>query len=169
MKCVSCTDSKVTAKCELCEEDLCKKCVQFLDPETFQYQEKLPVELTHTRYCRFCYDDKIVLAQEKYSETLEKAKQVFVFFTTQKRKPNLLKRAKKMVEILNCPDRDMTILKLAFLAADQGFNALVDTLVSSEKVRNEGYQKSQWQGKGLPATVDSDKLDREDFRENFFG
>jgi hypothetical protein len=48
-------------------------------------------------------------------------------------------------------------MRLAFLAAENNFNALVDVVVTSEKVRNEGYQTTKWKGTGVPVPLDESK------------
>ena len=70
-----------------------------------------------------------------------------------------------VVDLAECPDRDETILRLAFQAAKGGFNALVQGDVTSRKVRNHGYQKSVWSGTAFAADVDEEKLNRNDYLE----
>jgi hypothetical protein len=65
------------------------------------------------------------------------------------------------VTVKDVPDRDEAILRLAFLAAEEGFNAILDVNVKSEKVRNEGWQKMRWSGSGLPVGVDAAKIERD--------
>jgi hypothetical protein len=96
---------------------------------------------------------------------MERAREVYVFFKTQKRAPLMLKKAKETVRVESCEDRDETILRLAFFAAEQGHNAVVGAEVTAEKIRNAGYQKSKWSGEGLPATIDREKFEREQERE----
>jgi hypothetical protein len=89
---------------------------------------------------------------------MEKAKKVFVFYTSQKRKPFALKRSRTQVSVKDIPDRDETIMRLAFLAALHNYNAIIETEIVSEKVRNHGYQKSNWRGKAIPILLDEKKL-----------
>jgi len=162
--CVDCRKPTQDFSCGVCKESLCKNCVEYLEPGSFSFLATVPEDLSHLRYCRFCFDGKVVPAREDYEEKMNEAKQVFVFFTTQKTMP-AHKRAKDKVQIKDCPDRDETIMRLAFRAVEKGFNALIDTEVKCEKVRNEGWQKMKWQGQGYPAKVDADKLNREDLND----
>ena len=73
-----------------------------------------------------------------------------------------MKRAAKPFRVDDCTDRDETLMRLAFLAAKADFNALLDVDIVAKKVRNFGYQTSQWQGIGVPARVDREKLEREE-------
>jgi hypothetical protein len=159
--CISCRKPKAALNCEICGEYVCKACEMFLDEGTFSFLKTIPDDLSHTHYCAPCYDSKIMPELEKYRETLEKAKSIYFFFTTQKMNLlPLLDRAKEKVDVKNCADRDETILRLAFRAAEQGYNAIIMAEVKSAKVRNEGYQTSVWSGVGIPANVDAERIEK---------
>lgn len=158
--CSSCQRPKAAYTCGVCKNSVCKSCAQFLDEETFSFFSVIPPELKHTHYCPSCWDTHVEPAKQTYDETIERARDMYFFFDTQKRNIKQLKRAKEKVFVEECIDRDETILRLAFKAAEQGFNAIVEAEVTSKKVRNEGYQKSVWRGSGLPADVDKEKLER---------
>ncbi|MEO7165141.1 MAG: hypothetical protein ABI041_19645 [Bdellovibrionia bacterium] len=127
---------------------------------TFAFLTEIPEELTHLSYCYPCYSTTVEPALETYNQTMELAKNVYFFFTTQKRTPPVIKRSREKIKVADCMDRDETILRLGFQAASQGFNAVVEADVTSVKVRNKSYQKSVWSGVGFPATVDGAKVDR---------
>lgn len=159
--CISCRKPKAALNCEICGEPVCKSCEMFLDASTFSFLKTIPEELSHSHYCAPCYDSKIMPEIEKYSEIMERAKSVYFFFTTQKMNLlPLLDRAKEGISVKNCADRDETILRLAFLAAQQNYNAIIMAEVKSAKVRDEGYQKSVWSGVGVPANVDAERIER---------
>ncbi len=124
--------------------------------------EAVPEVLNHRAYCGACYDTQVLPLEEEYRDTLEQAKDVFVFFKTQRKEIPLTKRSKLHYRIEACKDRDETIFRLAFFAARDGFNAIIETDVSSKKVRNEGYQTSVWSGSAVPASVDAEKMDAQD-------
>lgn len=163
--CETCRQPTATTECQLCENALCKACVLTPPHGSFSLLGEISKELTHTIYCRFCFDDKVQPALTEYEETLERAEQVYVFFTTQRKEVPLLKKAKETLRIKDCADRDETILRLAFLAAKQGYNALIDTEVAHQKVRNHAHHKTLWSGSGSAAQVDEGKLDRQ-FKRN---
>ena len=158
--CSSCYRPKATFSCDVCQEPLCKDCEEFLDESTFSFLREVPEILRHTHYCRVCYDQNVAQALESYNEILERARSVYFFFKTQKRQLPIVKRSKESVRVEACEDRDETILRLAFFAAEMGFNAVIEAEVTSEKIRNQSYQKSAWQGVGVPAEVDAIKLER---------
>lgn len=147
-----------TLECGLCHDPICKACDQFLDAGSFAFLRSLPDELSHTHYCVTCHSTKVEPALESYNEMMERAREVFIFFGTQKKAPPVVKKAKERLSVEDCPDRDETILRLAFHAAELGFNGLVDVEVASRKVRHAGWQKSAWQGSGVPAQIDESRL-----------
>ncbi len=96
-------------------------------------------------------------AKGPYLELLEQAKNVYVFF--KKHSVPLIKRSKTQVSVKDCPDREETLLRLAFLAAEQSFNALIEVNLNSEKVFDAGgYQYLNWSGTAFPAEVRSASL-----------
>lgn len=163
--CVSCQRPKAQLRCGLCEERVCKRCVQEQAGDAFSFLSPVPPALAHLSYCPACYDREVAPARDRYDETMELARGVYFFFTTQKRHIHLIRKAPQAVKVENCPDRDETILRLAFRAAQGGYNAIIEGEVTSEKVRNEGWQTSRWRGRGVPALVDAAKLDRDDALE----
>lgn len=156
--CVSCRKPKADSSCGVCEESVCKKCRMFLAEETFPLESSLPVELKHSFYCPNCYDQHVEPFRSEYEATVEQAKQVNVIYKGSKSSLRVLKKAEKPLSFSNMPDRDETILKLAYHAARGGYNALIDVEVTSQKVRNEGYQKMSWSGKGTPAEIKSHEM-----------
>jgi hypothetical protein len=108
-----------------------------------------------------CYGQHVEPALESYNEVLERAKQVFVFYKSQRKAIPLTGRSKIIMRVEENHDRDETILRLAFFAAEQSFNAIIDVDVTSEKVRNGSYQTSKWKGSGFPASIDTVKLDKQ--------
>jgi hypothetical protein len=160
--CVSCRRPKANIHCGLCESSVCKKCSQNLEPETFAFLETLPPELAHLSYCQPCFDEKVAPALDSYNETMEQAKAVYVFFTSQKKEIPLIKKSKETLTIKDRPDRDEVIFRLGFMAAAQSYNAIIEVNVTSEKHQHGKHQKSIWRGTAIPALIDGDKMDRRD-------
>ena len=163
--CSACRLPRAQHECEVCFEPICRSCLQRIDENTFQYLPNIPEILTHAVYCQRCYDEHVVPAVTNYTEVLERAKNVFFITKSFRGHLPVLKKAKLEVSIENCMDRDETIMHLAYLAAQQGYNSLIYAEVSSEKVRNNAYQTSRWKGNGLPAEVDEAKLRMDEYRE----
>ncbi len=165
--CVSCRKpNKATLLCGACEGTVCKNCAQFLENTTFAFEPKLSDELKHTYYCTSCHQEHVSPALSAYEETLQQARDIFIFFTTQKSRLPVKTKATQKIKVENCPDRDETILRIAFQAAQLGYNSVIETEVSSEKVRNAGWQKSNWKGAGLPANLDRSRLERMELYED---
>jgi hypothetical protein len=70
-----------------------------------------------------------------------------------------LERSKEWIKIQECEDRDRLILQLAYLAAEQGYNGILETEVIQKKVRAGAYQTSTWSGQALPVQVDARKME----------
>ncbi len=151
---------KNPVSCGLCEVALCKSCALFLDAEALPFLAERPAALAHSYYCPSCHQVEIEPIIESYERTLAEAKEVFFFFEGRKLQVPTQKKALVDVKVENCVDRDETILRIGFMAAKQGFNAVIDAVVESHKVRHEGYQRAMWTGRGRPAQVDAEKLAR---------
>lgn len=158
--CTSCLKPKAALKntslCGLCQRMSCKACTQFLDPDAFSFLEKVPEDLRHGTYCHACYDEKVAPELASYARAMERAKQVYVFYKKHGYL-QLIRRSKKMLSIRECTDRKEVLLRLAFFAAQQSYNALIDVELIPEKVQISGYQKSNWTGTGFPADVKPEK------------
>ena len=89
---------------------------------------------------------------------MKKAKQVFVIDQPRRRPLPILKSSKDLLKVKKCADKAETILRLAFLAAELGFNAVLKVKVSYEKIRNAGYQKMEWSGEGFAAELDPARM-----------
>ena len=167
--CVSCRKPKANLQCEICEDAICKKCVQRLEPDTFSFLEQVPLALTHSLYCGACYDEHVAAEFDAYQETMEAAKKVFVFFKTQRKDIPLIKRSKETFQVVNCADRDETILRLAFFSVRSGYNGLLEVEVNSSKVHPGGsYQTSRWSGVGTAAMIDASKIERLDLLDQMY-
>lgn len=157
--CTSCRLPKADLECENCHAIQCKKCIQVLKKNSFAFLKEVPEELGFKNYCGSCYDEKVLPHLKTYEETMDKAKEVLVFFKGNGEETRLIRRVEKPIRVTDCDDRDETILRLAFYAAQAGYNGLVDVTVTAEKVRNKGYQTTHWQGIGVPVQIDPKKYE----------
>ena len=161
-QCKECGKSKANLQCEICEASLCKKCTQFLPQNTFSFLETLPSELSHQTYCGACHDEYVSPELRTYEEIMARAKNVIIFYKTQKKDIPLIHKSKEVCKIKNHPDRDEVILRLAFFAAKLNFNAMIEVEVTSERIQNKSrsYQFNRWDGIGIAAQIDEEKLAR---------
>ncbi len=156
--CYLCQKPKATLQCGLCTEAICKSCTRFLEEETFSFFKKIPAHLSHTTYCEPCYHNNVEPEFSNYEDIIAKAKNILVFSKTQGKETRLIKRIEDPVSVIKCNDYDETILRLAFFAAESGYNAIIDVDLKSEKIRKGGYQTSEWTGTAIPAQVTDAKL-----------
>jgi hypothetical protein len=158
--CSSCQSPKAHLVCGVCQSRICKPCAEIVHDETTALLSIVPEYLNHGVFCQSCFNDKILPELAQYKVVLERAKVMDVFYKTQAKESNFIRRIEKPIEVSGCIDRELTILKLAFLSAQAGFNVLVDVEVGYEKTRNGGWQSSVWHGKGIPAQIDLELLKR---------
>ena len=159
--CEGCRSPKIQFHCPLCQVPVCGKCGVEPPRGAFQLKENAAPELKHLHYCPKCYTDRVEPEVAQYAETLNLAREVFVFFVTQRKGIPLLKKAKETIRVADQEDRDESILKLAFMAAERGYNAIIETDVKAVKKRNEGWQSNVWGGTAIPAQVDPAKMERQ--------
>ncbi len=161
-ECVSCRKPKGIHQCQVCENMVCKNCTMRVAEGAFSFLRVIPPGVSHSVYCGACFDENVLPVQEEYEEIMERAKGAFIFFKSQRKEVPLLGKSKETHRIESCPDRDETILRLAFFAAQEGYNAVIETEVISEKIRNGSYQTSNWKGSGVPARVNAEKIELQD-------
>lgn len=159
--CSTCSAPKAKYGCKSCQVKLCKDCTQFVDDDRASFLDpKIAKDLAGV-YCSYCYSGKIAPELDRYDELMEKAKNVFVYFKEQGKETRLIKRSEKPFKIDECGDRDETILRLAFFAAQAGYNCLVDVEVIYDKKRDGSYKIAKWSGTGTPTMVDPVRASRE--------
>lgn len=144
-------------RCGICADLLCKKCARTHHESFFSFLQTIPEKLTHQIYCDPCYQKHVAPEMESYTETMARAKNLFVFEKKMKNVP-VMECSKQKLSVKDCVDRKECILRLAFLAAKLSFNAIMNVEVSSQKMRNAGYQHTLWNATGHPAHVDETRL-----------
>lgn len=159
IKCHVCGGPKATKTCNLCESQICKSCQETLPSGTFDYMMQIPNNLNHSKYCIRCYDSTVAPAIEKYQLTAQQAEDTYFLTRDYPGYIRVLKRHPKRISVEAGLDRRQTILQMAFIAAELGFNAIIDAQISSYTVRNGGYQTSRWKASSVPAQIDGDHLE----------
>lgn len=168
-ECLSCRKRAGAYACVSCEDPVCKPCSETVSDPLFVSLESIPEAQVAGRFCGRCFDSEMGPRLDAYRTTLEAAKQVFIFFTSQKKSIPLIRKSKTLVVVESCADRDETILRLAYFAAKEEYNAVVDVDVSVKKIRAGGSTKTaDWKGQGYPALVDGAKVDRQDAQERIY-
>jgi len=159
--CSVCKIKKGLVGCGNCQCLICKKCSQYVKKNSFAMLEPIPGELTHENYCPPCFITKIGPTLDAYNDAVQRAKDVLVFYRSRGDETRVVRSAEKPYKVTGCSDQPSTLLKLAFKAAQNDFNALLDVTFQSHKIRNGGYQTLRWDGVGIPAKVDAAKYPTE--------
>lgn len=156
--CVSCRKQKTTLACVACENPLCKKCAQPVDESNFLFLEALPASLKEGIYCPVCFNSQVAPELDSYEEHLAKAREVYVFYKAEGKETRTFRRSEKPIQVTGCADKEEAILKLAFLAAREGFNGILDVEITNRKINIHGYQSSECDATARPFQVDEKKL-----------
>ncbi len=156
--CRTCQKPKGTLECGPCQASVCRKCAQFVRENTFSFLEKVPAEIQHQTYCGQCFDSIVAPALNEYEATMERARGIIVYLKNQGEETRLIKRSEKPFKVVDCADREETMMRLAFMAASNHFNTLVDVQIDYRKVRKEAYQTTLWNGSAVPTQLDGKLL-----------
>lgn len=114
----------------------------------------MPERLIHKTFCPTCYNNGISSEIDELHRILSLAKEVNIFHKEQGAETRFFKRIEKPVKVENHEDKEEAQLVLAFLAAQRGFNTLVDFELKSKKVKLGGtYTKLVWSGTAIPMNV----------------
>jgi hypothetical protein len=160
--CCTCFKPKATLTCGLCAADVCKYCARFLEDDSFAFLTQKSPEMQQDTFCGPCFDSKIGPALESYQDTLARAKDIHIFSKVQNKETRFIRRDEDRLQISECEDRDEVTMRLAFQAAERGFNGVIDVEIESRKVKTGNtYQTTRWWGSGIPAHIDPAKLVRD--------
>jgi hypothetical protein len=151
--CATCLKPNANLTCDVCSEPVCKKCVQFLSEDSFSFLEQAPACLAHKTYCQHCFAENVAPALESYNHAMEAAKNILVFEKSQAKQVRSFSKKENLIQVVDCPDHDEAILRLAFRAAKSGFDAIIETEVVSKKVRTGGYQRLVWTATARPTNA----------------
>lgn len=138
--------------CGLCKAFTCKKCAHDIGKEFFSFWDPIPEDLTHGYYCNTCFVTKVSPDYNTYNEILNRAKEMDVYFKKKHSKEvRLFKKASSIITVTDWPDYDDMILHLAFLAAKDNYNTIINVETSSRKIHDGSYKIILWSGTAIPA------------------
>ncbi len=158
--CNSCSGTKNVQTCVYCKKQVCKKCYEFVSEEEFSMYPKIPKSLVFGPVCTDCIIDKIQPERQIYEELCDKAKEVYFLTKNYRGNVRILARHTKRVAVEDVPDRREAILRMAFMAAQLNFNAIIEAEIKDKKTRtSDGYQSTLWSGSAMPAKVDGEHLE----------
>ncbi len=156
--CNSCGSTKSKLACESCQTSVCKNCIQFIDDERFVLNPEITKTILHSAYCPNCFEKEVAPIEEKYKQIATAAESILVYDKIQGKETRLLKRLEKPVFAKQCTDRKIALLRLAYFAAEAGFNGIIDVEIKSDKIRNGSYQTTIWSGSGIPTHIEPKKI-----------
>jgi hypothetical protein len=152
--CKTCKKPKANFSCGLCEEAICKSCAEFLTEGAFTFLRKIPKELSFTTYCTNCFDEKVSAPLRDYEETMERAKEVMVFSKDQAKVTGHLKRKEDLLIVEDIEDQEEAVMRLAFFAAQDHFNCLLDVIIKNKKIISGSHKKTIFSATAIPITID---------------
>jgi hypothetical protein len=155
--CETCRRPKANHQCGLCHCSICKSCAQFTG-DAFSFLPKVSPDLTHGVYCSRCFDEKVSAPLAEYEELMEKAKDVMVFTKDESKKTGHLKRKEDPLKVEDCEDEDEVLLRIAFLAAQSGFNCILDLVITNKKIVVGSHKKTIFSATAIPITIDPSEV-----------
>jgi hypothetical protein len=156
--CKTCKKPKANFSCGLCNEHVCKSCAHFIGEESFSFLKKIPTELTYNIYCTQCFDEKVGQPLAEYESTMKKAKEIIVFSKDETKKTGHLRRKELPYKVEDCEDEDETVMRLAFFAAQDGFNCLLDVHVTHRKIIVGSHKKTIFSGTAIPINMEPSRV-----------
>ena len=155
-ECEICLSEKTALKCKICDQFSCKHCTEFVDDTVFEFQDLLPENLRDSAFCPNCFEDQVQTELTPYIATMELAKEVNVYGKEQGKETRLMRRVTKQIKVTECGEREEAYMRLAYIAAQQGFDTIADVSIVSRKVNLGGrYRRLVWDGSATP--IDTNK------------
>jgi len=158
--CETCGQRPATLNCESCNKAICKKCRKLLETAAFDFWQKVPKEISHSLYCENCWELNVVPAQIRYDELMAKAEQTFYVSKNYPGYVRIFRKHTKKVEVTDCRDRKEAQLRMAFQAAELGFNSIIEAEIDSKKARSNERSSTLWWASSLPADIDGERYEK---------
>lgn len=162
--CTLCSSKKAPLVCDICASPVCKSCVERIDHVSLSFLTVVPKVLEHENICSRCFDQHVAAEKARCDDLMEKAKEVYFLTKNFRGNVRISGRHTKRVATQKCSDRRECILRLAFYAAELGFNAIIEADVESSKIVMGKYQSAEWKGSAMPANIDGEHLERASLR-----
>lgn len=150
---------KTVHECAECQKEVCKDCVRFLEKEQFRFHPKPPKCFQHRQFCVDCYAELVEPELEKYRAAEEASGSVVLIRKSFRGFVPVLQKAKAPTEVKRHVDKNDALNHLLFLAAWNGYDAIMDYEGTAKKIRNHAWEKREYSASAL-----SVRLDRKRFR-----
>lgn len=158
MPCKLCQAPKTVKTCNVCQGDVCKNCVRYFDKEESPFFPKVPRVLQKTVFCFDCFEAKAQPEIEKYNEVLDRAREVIVVKKAYRGPITISKKKNETTTVKRKADEKIAVAQLQFLAAWEGFNAVLQLETDSFSKKNAGWETSEWSATGVFAEIDQEKF-----------
>jgi hypothetical protein len=160
MACEICRAPKDIHACELCATRVCKNCVAYLSPDRIRLHPAPPATLKQI-YCVECFESEAAPFLAQYDEAATRAVDVTMVSKNFRGPVDAVKRAAAPTKVdghVDCRDAEE---QLRFLAAWNGFDAILQVETGANQLRNHGYQSRRWWASGLFAKLAPAKASEE--------
>jgi hypothetical protein len=162
MSCALCQAPKAPKTCGECGAAVCKNCVRFLANDHLRFHPAPPPWAAHGVFCADCFERLVEPEVARYDEVAARAEHVKVVHDTYRGYIPCLKKAKEPVRVETADaGKGIAVQRLKFLAAWEGYDAVIELTTEGEKVQNFGYGTTIWGASGIFACLDYKRF-RED-------
>jgi hypothetical protein len=152
--CELCRAPKSVRACEECGRDTCKNCLVHLAPEALAFHPDPPPFAKKSAFCVDCHEALVAPELAHYAEVLERSREITLVRPNYRGHLPVTKKAKNPTEVKDEIDRDEAVAHLCFLAAWEGFDAIIQFGTESRKLRHFGWEKKNWSASGLFVCLD---------------
>ena len=152
--CALCQAPKAVKTCAECGLAVCKQCLRHPPPDPLRFHPNPPAWAQKGNFCANCFEAVVEPELQKYQEVLERSEGVKVVYATYHGFLPCLKKAKAPTEVAADAGRGISIQRLKFLAAWEGYDAVIEVETEGRKVRNHGWETKSWGARGTFACLD---------------
>lgn len=153
-RCALCHSEKNLRSCESCDSPVCRDCITHLEPERFRFHPTPPKLWRKKHFCLNCFEEKVAPELAHYDEMVEKSEEITIVSKAFRGQVPCIKRMQEPSHVKDHLDLKEAVAHLKFLAAWEGFDAVVGVENFSTKVRRHGYQHMEWKVVGHFAHLD---------------
>lgn len=157
-QCELCQAPKAAKSCAECGRAACKNCLCFLEQDKFRFHPEPPAFATKGIFCFECFESLVKPEVERYDEVLARSEKVTLIPISYRGYVACLRKAQYPTEVEAEAGKGIAVWKLKFLAAWQGYDAIVDLEAENRKTRNAGWESKVWNAKGLFVALDHAKF-----------
>ena len=156
--CKSCKKPKAPYVCGLCHEHTCKSCTQFMTENFSAMRTPVPEALKHSQYCMYCFDAEVAAPLGKYTETMEKAKDIILYSKEQTKLTRFIKYKAEPYKVEDCEDEEEAVMRMSFWAVEDGCNCLIHLQYDTKKRIIGSHKKTMFSATAIPVLIDPNSI-----------